>query len=105
MGKHGKMIRVWSDLDPNEVTKHLILVDDHYGMCANCKQTGLVYFEHKSCPNCKTEFRYLATRMSNPADIAKLLSRIRSEGLRLSLIDRGDYEKSSAKKAIDDLFS
>ena len=105
MATHNKMIRVWSALDPDEVNKHLLLMDDHYGICANCKQTGLVYLEHKTCPNCKTEFRFLATRMTSPGEVGKLLNRIRSEGLQLQVIDRGDFEKSSAKKAIDNLFS
>ena len=42
-------VRVWTAFDPVEVKKHLLLIDDLYGSCANCKQLGLNYLKDKEC--------------------------------------------------------
>lgn len=99
-----RSIRVWTSLNLREVRQHLLLIDDLYGSCANCRQIGLNYTKDKKCSNCSTHFRYVATRLKDPAAIAKILRRLRSEGLELQLIDREDFERSSAKDALQDLF-
>ena len=99
-----KFIRVWSSLDVEEVKKHLLLIDDLYGTCANCKQLGLNYLKDKTCPGCKTNFKYIATNQKNPSDISKIALRIQSESLSFTLIDREDYNKSIAFDAAKDLF-
>lgn len=98
-------IRVWTPLDPDTIRKHLILIEDLYGMCANCKQIGLNYLKDKSCPGCNTQFRYVATKLKKSHEIAKILSRIKKENLQLTLIDRDDFDRASAKDALGDLFS
>lgn len=97
-------IRVWKELDIGEVKKHLLLVDDMYGACANCKQIGLNYLKEKSCPGCKTTFKYLASSLKNPASIIKIINRIKSDSLPFTLIDRDDYDRALAKDSIDGLF-
>ncbi len=106
MEKAGKRsIRVWTEVDLDEVKKHLLLIEDLYGSCGNCKQLGLNYLKDKSCPACKNEFRYIATRLKTPGDIAKILARIHAESLKLTLIDRDDYDKATAKDVLGGLFS
>lgn len=102
--KPAQSVRVWQSLDMETVKKHLLLVDDMYGACASCKQIGLNYLKDSSCPSCKTEFKYLATSMKNPADITKILNRIKKEGFKFTVIDREDYERASAKDSIGGLF-
>ncbi len=92
-------------MDPDSVKKQLILVEDLYGMCANCKQIGLNYLKDSTCPACKSEFRFIATRLTKPHEIAKILARIKKEGLPLTLIDREDFDRAAAKDALGDLFS
>ncbi len=99
-----KFIRVWSSLDVEEVKKYLLLIDDLYGTCANCKQLGLNYLKDNTCPGCKTKFKYIATNQKSPSDIAKIAQRIHSESLSFTLIDRDDYNKSLAFDAAKDLF-
>ncbi|TGK30210.1 hypothetical protein EHQ05_04420 [Leptospira yasudae] len=99
-----KYIRVWNKLSVSEVSSQLLLIDDLYGTCGNCKHLGLNYTKDISCPECKTKFRYLATNSKSPAEIAKILSRLEKEGLDLILIDREDFNQSKAKDAVKDLF-
>ena len=100
-----RSVRVWTNLDINDVKKHLLYIDDLYGSCGNCKQLGLNYVKDKSCPKCKTVFKYLATKLKDPAQTAKILTRIRSESLSLKLIDRDDFERADARDSISNLFS
>ena len=92
-------------LDLKAVAEQLMLIEDLYGTCANCKQLGLNYLKDKTCPGCGTEFRYLATNLKSPADSAKILGRIKAEGLKVQLLDRGDFEKATARDALGDLFN
>lgn len=99
-----RSVRVWQELDLDTVKKHLLLIDDLYGTCAACKQIGLNYLKDPSCSGCGTEFKYLATRLKDPAETGKILRRIIKEKLPLTLIDREDYEKAVAEKNLGGLF-
>lgn len=104
MDSQGSYIRVWNKLNLDEVSKHLLLIDDLYGTCGNCKHLGLNYTKDKTCPNCQTEFRYIGTSSKNPSDIQKILARIEKDGLEFLLIDREDFNRSRTKDAAKDLF-
>ncbi|TGL60976.1 hypothetical protein [Leptospira sarikeiensis] len=99
-----KYIRVWKKLSVSEITSQLMIIDDLYGTCGKCKHLGLNYTKDRSCPECGSKFKYLATNLKSPADIAKVLARIEKENLDLILIDREDYTLSKAKDAVKDLF-
>jgi hypothetical protein len=104
MEEKKNFIRVWKSFDASEVKKELLLIDDLYGTCANCKQLGLNYLKDKTCPGCKVVFKYVATNLKNLDDIKKILNRIESEKLNLTLIEKDDYTISTAKDAAKDLF-
>jgi len=97
-------VRIWQQVDIEEIRSHLMLIDDLYGMCASCKQLGLNYLKDKTCPKCGNEFRYIASSLKSPADTAKLLARIESEKLPFTLIDREDYDRATSRDAISGLF-
>jgi hypothetical protein len=99
-----KYIRVWQQISVDDIKKQLLYVDDLYGTCGNCKSLGLNYLKDKSCPECKTTFKYIATNSKNPADVSKMLTRIEKEGIPMTMIDREDFERSSARDAAMDLF-
>ncbi len=98
-------IRVWKNLDTRDVKKHLLLIEDLYGVCANCKQMGLNYTKDAVCNNCGTTFKYVATRLKDPGAVHNILRRIQKDSLPLTMIDREDYEKSMAKNLLGDIFS
>ncbi|WP_109021574.1 hypothetical protein [Leptospira kobayashii] len=103
-GNKTKFVRVWRQLDVEEVKKQLLYIDDLYGTCGSCKKLGLNYLKDKKCPDCGSVFKYLATKLTQPAEVGKILSRIQKEGLDLTLIERADFERSSAQDAARDLF-
>ena len=97
-------VRVWTSLDPSEIKKHLLLIDDLYGSCANCKQLGLNYLKDRECPGCKTSFKYVTTNLKGMEDVKKILNRIHELNLSLTLIEKEDYLQATAKDAVKDLF-
>lgn len=96
-------LRIYSQLDIDEVRKHLLLVDDLYGSCANCRHVGLNYTKDVKCPQCGAEFRYLATRI--PSETPKILARLEQDGRKVTVIDRDDWEKATARNNLSGLFS
>jgi hypothetical protein len=103
-GNKSKFIRVWKQMDGEEIKKQLLYIDDLYGTCGNCKKLGLNYLKDKKCPDCGAVFKYLATKITNPSEVGKILARIQKENLDLTLIEREDFEKSNARDAVRDLF-
>ena len=102
--KNTRAMRIWTHLNPEEVTSRLLLVDDLYGSCANCKQLGLNYLKDTTCPGCGAEFQYLAVNSRSTGEVVKILNRIRAENLPYRVVERQDLEKASAHDALGDLF-
>jgi uncharacterized Zn finger protein (UPF0148 family) len=97
-------LRVWKKISVEEIEKNLLLIDDLYGTCGNCKKLGLNYLKDKTCPNCGVTFKYVATHQKNIADVIKILNRMESQEINLTMIEREDYNKLVAKDALKDLF-
>jgi len=89
-------VRVWQDLDVEKIKKNLLIWGTLDGMCANCKKVGLK-LEERFCPECKTEFKYLALREKNtPSNVFK----IKKKRPDLTIIDYKDFsEQISLQKA------
>jgi hypothetical protein len=58
------LIRQVREFILEEVCSHLLVVGDLTGDCYSCRELGLDYSAVKSCPKCKTEFRYITSRRS-----------------------------------------
>ncbi|MDX1961440.1 MAG: hypothetical protein SFU98_22925 [Leptospiraceae bacterium] len=99
-----RFVRVWKELDVEEIEKQLILIDDLYGSCGSCKKLGLNYLKDKVCPACGAKFKYIATNLKSIGDIHKILQRMQANSIELTLIERDDYTKAQAKDALKDLF-
>ncbi|MBX7056540.1 MAG: hypothetical protein K1X75_00650 [Leptospirales bacterium] len=97
-------VRVWQTLDLAKVQEGLMVIEDLYGACGKCKQLGLNYTKDRRCPACGAEFKYLATRLTDPAEVIKILKRIQADSLPLQLIDRADLERAGAHDAARALF-
>ena len=99
-----KFVRVWTKIDPENIKKKLLLIEEFHGVCGACRQLGLNYISDSVCPACGTQFEFVATKLKNPGEAAKIARRIEEKNLKLKLIDRDDFDKALAKDAIKDLF-
>jgi len=87
-------VRVWQEIDLIHVQKHLLIAGDPTGDCSNCKEVGIHIAGAKVCPNCNTEFNYIATRLKNNPSQARKLKAKRSD---LIAIDLSDYKEATAR--------
>lgn len=93
------LIRFWKETEVEDLAKHLLIVGELTGDCANCREINIDYTREKYCPKCKTEFKYITSR---PAALAKssrfsIMKRIKDRRPDLILIDHQDYKEIMGK--------
>ncbi len=98
-------IRVWKELNVEDIDKHLLIIDDLHGHCNSCKKTGIKIDSIDSCPECGTEFTYISTKMkpSSPNGKAIFNKLFKNHPLKL-IIDYDDYKHLSDKAKASNLF-
>lgn len=97
-------LRVWKEVDIDEIKEHLVIVDDKYGHCPNCKKIGIELNGLTHCPDCGREFKYVTSKdaRGGRTDIVK---RTRKKLPNLIFIDYDDYERATGKKTAESLFN
>lgn len=99
-------IRVWQELDTEEIKKHLVVVGQVSGTCQNCNTLGIDYINANSCANCKTDFRFITLRPEKEGkDIGfsniRLIKQRRPD---LVFIEHSDFKKFIASRKAQDIF-
>lgn len=95
-------IREWKEFELEEVSKHLIVVGELSGDCANCRHIGIDYLNQKNCPSCKTEFKYIAAR--NPKQSPSIYKKVKDKGLGLAVLEYADFKLGQDRKKAKELF-
>ena len=94
-------IRVWKELDFNEIAKHLIVLGELSCDCYSCHHIGLDKTTVQ-CPNCGAQFKYMAFRRKATSGYLKKLAQ---DLPYLTFIDFDDFKgstgKSDARKLLD----
>jgi predicted amidophosphoribosyltransferase len=93
-------IRIWQTVDLDEVCGHLLVIGELSGNCANCRQVG-IDIEKTSCPNCKTEFKYIASRLQGQGRFKK----IKQKRPDLIFIDYTDFQKVKSRAKARQFFA
>jgi len=93
-----EFIRAWKEFDINDISAHLLIVGEARGDCSKCRSLGIDYSSAKTCPECKTEFKYIASR-------SKEVKKIIQKRQDLIFIDFEDYKKVIGKIKAKGLFS
>ncbi|MBU1888084.1 MAG: hypothetical protein KKB46_02685 [Candidatus Omnitrophica bacterium] len=91
-------IRVWKEVDIEDVRQHLLIVGESKGDCSSCRALGIDYSSTKTCPNCNTVFKYVASR-------TREIKKIKTKRPDLIFIDMEDYKKITGRLKAQDLFS
>ena len=100
-------LRVYRPVQLEEVKKSLLIIGDLSGNCASCGSLGINAYETKACPECKTVFKYIASRRleTHPSERFQLARRLAEKRPDLLLIDYLDYQKAAGDKAARDFFN
>lgn len=85
-------IRIWKELEVDDIAKQLLLVSEVSGICQNCKNLGIDYLTVKECPHCKTVYKYIAVRTDNKSDLHMKVKRLIEKRSDLILIDYEDFK-------------
>lgn len=85
-------IRVWKELNVDDIAKQLLLVSESSGICQNCKNLGIDYLAALECPHCKTVYKYVAVRSENKSNLHMKIKRLIEKRADLILIDYEDFK-------------
>ncbi len=97
-------IRTWKYYDVNELKSHLLIVGQLSADCANCKEMGIDYLTQKKCPQCNSEFKYIATRQNDGKFPGSLIRRIVEKRQDLELIDYSDFRLATERNKAQEFF-
>jgi hypothetical protein len=97
-------IRIWTEIDLQEIEDHIIMVDDILGFCPGCKKIGIELTNLTNCPSCDREFKYVTSKEAKGNKRA-IIPRIRKKLPNLIFIDYDDYYHFTGEKNAKRLFN
>lgn len=99
-------LRTFKRFDLEEVKKSLLIMGDLTGNCASCNALGIDPYQAKTCPECGTTFRYIASRRleTHPSERFQLARRLSEKRPDLTLIDLSDFQKTEGSKTAREFF-
>lgn len=97
-------IRVWTEMDIKEVQEHIIMVEDIFGHCPNCRKIGIELKDVKKCPSCGREFKYVTSKEARGGKV-DIVVRTKKKLPHLTFVDYEDYERVTGKKKAESLFN
>ena len=98
---NSKFIRVYQKFDLEDVKAHLMICGDLSGSCSKCNNLS-VKLDMQKCPECQTEFKYIAFRNIRE-NIVKLLKLSESRP-DIKFIDFDDFKKMTGEQKAHDFF-
>ena len=97
-------MRIWEEIDIEDIQNHIIMVEDKYGHCPGCKQIGIELKDLKKCPGCGRDFKYATSKDAKGGKV-DIVSRTRKKLPDLVFVDYDDYERITGKKKAESLFN
>jgi hypothetical protein len=99
-----RWIRVGQAQDIADVTRHLIVVGELTGECQACRHVGIAYAREKYCPQCKTDFRFIASRKSPRENNVALIERLALKRPDLVYVEYQDVKDLIDRQKARDIF-
>ena len=96
-----RFLRIYKKFYIDEVKTHLMTYGALSGMCANCKNMD-IKLDSLSCPECKTEFKYIA--FQNIKDHMPKMLRIAQERPKIIFVDHDDFKRIEGEEKAKDIF-
>jgi hypothetical protein len=96
-------MRIWKEIDINQVKEHIIMVDDQLGFCPNCKKIGIELKTLGDCPSCGRKFKFVSSKEAKNGR-SDIVMRIKKKLPDLQFVDYDDYERITGKKKAESLF-
>lgn len=87
-------LRVWQNLNLEDVRKSLFIIGELSGECFSCHNLG-ISLKEKRCPSCKQEFKYIAFRRKLDMHT---INKFKAEFPKATFIDFEDFKRATSKK-------
>ena len=87
-------LRIWQEVDLEEVTNNLFVMGELSGECFSCHKVG-ISGKAMQCPDCKKEFKYVAFRRRIDVNSIK---RFKAMYPQAYLIEFEDFKKALSTK-------
>jgi protein-arginine kinase activator protein McsA len=98
-------VRIWTQIDKNDIVSHMVVVDDKFGFCTGCREIGIKIDALKKCPKCGREFKYVSSRESKGGGRGfETMVRLKNRLPDLIFVDYDDYERITGKQKAETLF-
>ena len=95
------LLRVWQELDLQDLQQHLIVVGELSCECFSCHEVGIAK-SARACPKCQNYFKYMGFRRKVTP---QYLRKVKEELPHIILVDFEDFKKSlgqrDARKLLD----
>ncbi len=85
-----RFIRVFKKLDVHQVREHLLVYGDLSANCGKCQAVNLK-LDDRTCPECRTEFQYIAFR--NVKDHLPKMLRLNENRPDVLIVDHEDFRR------------
>jgi len=99
-----ELIRIWQEVNISDITNHIVLVDDKFGHCPNCKKIGIVLTDLTHCPSCNREFKFVSSKDSRHGK-HEIVTRSLQKLPNMKFVDYDDYERAVSKDKLGNLFA
>ena len=96
-------LRIWTEVDIKEIEDHIIIVDDKFAHCPECKKIGIELNNLEKCPSCGRVIKYVTSKDAKGGKV-DIVSRTRKKLPDLTFVDYNDYERVTTKKKAGNLF-
>ena len=97
-------MRIWQEINIEDIQNHIIMVEDKYGHCPGCKQIGIELKDLKNCPGCGRTFKYATSKDAKSGKV-EIVGRTIKKLPELTFVDYDDYERVTGKKKAESLFN
>ena len=97
-----RFIRIYKKFYLDEVKTHLMTYGALSGTCANCRTLDLK-IDSLSCPECKTEFKYIA--FQNIREHMPKMLKISHEHPSILFVDYDDFKRIEAEEKAKGILS
>ena len=84
-------MRIYKEMDINEIKRHLLIYGDLSAQCANCQAMDLK-LDMAVCPKCEAEFKYITFR--NVRNHLPKLQKINETKPDIQFVDFDDYKRT-----------
>ena len=98
-----EFIRIWQEVNIADITENIVLVDDKFGHCPNCKKIGIELKDLTHCPSCNREFKYVSSKEAKNGK-HEIVKRSLKKLPNMKFVDYSDYEHALSKDKLENIF-